>query len=192
MQPGGVQEIPDQTLVARAGEGDASAYGCLYDRYIDQIYRYVYFRVRNQVEAEDLTELTFLKTFELIQQDRNKIVYFKAWIYRTAHNLVIDHYRTRKNPAALEEALHVHDPDPLPETVVIEGEAGALLHRVIGMLEAVHQQVITCRFINGFSYEETAQIMGIKSGNVGVLQYRALQKLRSLLRKEEDQDAHEA
>jgi RNA polymerase sigma-70 factor (ECF subfamily) len=188
MQPTGVQELSDQDLVGRAGEGDASAYGCLYDRYIDQIYRYVYFRVRDKAEAEDLTEMTFLKTFELIQQDGSKIVYFKAWIYRTAHNLVIDHYRTRKQPAALEDVIDMHDPEPLPETVVLSGENEALLHRMIGMLEAVQQQVITCRFINGLSYEETARIMGIKTGNVGVLQYRALKKLRSLLHKEGERD----
>jgi RNA polymerase sigma-70 factor, ECF subfamily len=192
MQHSGIHETSDQVLVGRAGEGDASAYGCLYDRYIDQIYRYVYFRVRNQAEAEDLTELTFLKTFELVQKDGDKIVYFKAWIYRTAHNLVIDHYRTRKNPADLDEAVNVHDPDPLPETAVIKGEEDVLLHRMVGKLEGIYQQVITCRFINGFSYEETAQIMGIKSSNVGVIQYRALKKLRSLLRKEGGHDAERA
>lgn len=182
MQHNGIQEASDQELVERAGKGDATAYGCLYDRYIDQIYRYVYFRVRNQAEAEDLTEQAFLKTFELVRQDGSKIVYFKAWIYRTAHNLVIDHYRTRKQPASLEEAADLRDPEPLPEMAVEKGEDDALLHHLIGMLDDIYQQVITCRFFHGFSYEETAQFLGLKPGNVGVIQYRALQKLRALLR----------
>jgi RNA polymerase sigma-70 factor, ECF subfamily len=91
-----IPEVSGQALVELAGNGDISAYGVLYDRYINLIYRYVYFRVTSQLDAEDLTENAFLKTFELIKHDRSKIDYFKGWIYRTAHNLVINFYRSRR------------------------------------------------------------------------------------------------
>lgn len=183
MQSNEVQDVTDQVLVELAGKGNISAYGCLYDRYINQIYRYVYFRLSNQMESEDLTEMVFLKTFEVVRQDRTKIDNFKAWIYRTAHNLIIDHY-WRKKPVPLEEAVCVHDPKPSPEMEVLNGEEHIALQRVIAKLEGVYQQVITCRFINGLSYEETAQVMRMKPGNVRVTQFRALQKLRELLKKE--------
>jgi RNA polymerase sigma-70 factor, ECF subfamily len=185
MQSDKVQDVTDQELVELAGNGNISAYGCLYDRYINQIYRYVYFRLTSQMESEDLTEMVFLKTFEVIRQDRTKIDNFKAWIYRTAHNLIIDHYRLRKNLVPLEEAVRLHDPKPSPEMEILNGEEHIALQRVIAKLEGVSQQVITCRFINGLSYEETAQIMRMKPGNVRVIQFRALQKLRELLKKEE-------
>jgi RNA polymerase sigma-70 factor, ECF subfamily len=122
MQSNEVRDVTDQELVELAGKGTISAYGCLYDRYINQIYRYVYFRLASQMESEDLTEMVFLKTFEVIRQNRTKIDNFKAWIYRTAHNLVVDHYRLRKKPVSLEEVVRVHDSKPSPEMEVLKGE----------------------------------------------------------------------
>lgn len=185
MQHKDLSEATDRELVDLANKGNISAFGCLYDRYIRQIYRYVYFRVANKNDAEDITEMTFLKTFELIKQDGSKIDNFKAWTYRTAHNLVIDHYRKQKNVIAIENVIHLHDSNEPPETAILNEEEVVILQQMVAKLEGMYQQVITYRFIAGLSYEETAQIMDIKTGNVRVIQFRALQKLRELLEKEE-------
>lgn len=184
MQSNDYHDISDSELVNLARKGDKSAYGCLYERYIDQIYRYIFYRVSNQKDAEDLTEMVFLKTFEKIQEKPIVIENFRAWIYRSAQNLVIDHYRTSKNTTSLDEIVSIEDSRPQPESMVTKNENKTGLHKAINMLSKVHQQVILCRFINGLSCEETAEIVGVKPGNVRVIQLRALQKMRSLLHKE--------
>jgi RNA polymerase sigma-70 factor, ECF subfamily len=170
-------------LVSMAEKGDVAAYGCLYDRYMDQIFRYIYFRVNNQQETEDMVEIVFLKTFEQIKHQQLKIEKFKSWLYRTANNLVTDHYRTRKIPVSFEEVILSASSESLPESVVQDREIHLQLRTVIEMLEPDMQQVIVCRFVNGLSHEETAQIIGIKANYLRVLQYRALQKLRKLLKE---------
>jgi RNA polymerase sigma-70 factor, ECF subfamily len=181
-----VPQLTDRELVELAGKGELSAYGCLYDRYINQVYRFVYFRVTNQEEAEDLSELVFTKTFELIQRDYQKIDFFKGWIFRTAQNLVIDHYRLRKNQVSLENAYELPDRMPSPENTILNEEDMQRLQKMIGQLEDIYQQIIIYRFINEMSYEEVAQIMGLKQSNLRVIQSRALQKLRNLYQKQEE------
>lgn len=177
-------DASDLDLVNLARNGDKSAYGCLYERYIDQIYRYIYYRVSNQKDAEDLTEMVFLKTFEKIQNKSSLIENFQAWIYRSAQNLVIDHYRTSKNTTSLDEIVSIEDGGPPPETAVSKKENQNKLRQIINKLNKLHQQVIICRFINELSYEDTAKTLGLKPGNVRVIQLRALRKMRSLMNKE--------
>src|SRR3989338_10018248 len=90
------QEI--ERLVLKIQQGDHDAFATLYDIFIDPIYRYVYYRV-NQNDAEDLTEVVFLKVWENILQYKKQKSTFAAWIFRIAHNLVVDHYRATKDRA---------------------------------------------------------------------------------------------
>jgi RNA polymerase sigma-70 factor, ECF subfamily len=176
----------DSELVSMAEKGDITAYGCLYDRYIDQIFRYIYFRVNDRQETEDMVEIVFLKTFEQMKHRRLKIGNIKSWLYRTAHNIVTDHYRTRKYSLSFEEVTLTGSPESLPESVMLVKEDHDRLRKVLEMLDPEMQQVIVCRFVNGLSHEETAQITGVKENYLRVLQYRALQKLRKLLVEVED------
>jgi len=93
--PTGDPAASDAELIVRAVQGDADAFGDLYERYLDQIYRYVYYRVANSLEAEDLTETVFLKAWESLPGMRTNVksMNFQAWLYRIAHNLVVDRYR---------------------------------------------------------------------------------------------------
>ena len=94
----------DNELVARASQGDRDAFGDLYERYLDAIFRYIYYRVNHQQDAEDLTELVFLKAWQNIASCYEKKATFKSWVYRIAHNSIIDHYRTRKETEPMTEA----------------------------------------------------------------------------------------
>jgi RNA polymerase sigma-70 factor, ECF subfamily len=173
--------LTDQELVAKTIAGESAAYGCLYDRYVEQIYRFVYFRVSSRQDAEDLTEAVFIKTYEAIREKRQSIDNIKYWFYRSAKNLVIDYYRTYKISVPLEELGDLGDDQAELESQLIVDEGQRRLRKALDMLETEQQMIITCRFVSRLSHEETAQVLGIKAENLRVLQHRALKKLRKIL-----------
>lgn len=183
MTPSGNDNLPDQTLLARATQGDAEAFGDFYERYLNEIQRYVFYRVADRFEAEDLTEMVFLKAWEALPLAGSPILNPRAWLYRIAHNIVVDHYRASGANVDLSARLLL-DGHPSLEHQIQDRDEQHQLAGLIQSLDAQLQQVIACRFVGGMSHAETAQIMGIKEGHVRVLQLRALQKLRRMLEKE--------
>jgi RNA polymerase sigma-70 factor (ECF subfamily) len=179
-------DIPDVELIECASSGDKLAFGVLYERYLEQIYRYIYYRVGEYAETEDLTETVFLKAWENLpkQGRRNPIRNFRAWVYRIAHNLIIDYYRTRKPYSYLEDVPPINDSAPAPEKVIQSHQEHQRLTRAISKLKPSAQQVIACRFISQLSHAETAEIMGLTEGHVRVLQHRALKQLREILQED--------
>jgi RNA polymerase sigma-70 factor (ECF subfamily) len=171
----------DAALVTQALQGDAEAFGVLYDRYLHPLFRYIYYRVANYLEAEDLTELVFLKAWVALGTLDPDQINFRAWLYRIAHNAVIDHYRTRKTEVSIERIGNLHHRGVSPEQGVQAKFEAAYLAKAISQLSTDQQQVIACRFILGITHAETAEIMDLKEGHVRVLQHRALKKLKRLL-----------
>lgn len=180
-------DIPDSELIAQAVIGDKAAFGSLYERYLEQIYRYIYYRVYNHQEAEDLTETVFLKAWEALPKSKKKVKNFRAWIYRIAQNLVIDYKRATPHVSLEQEKVPEKDVLEL-DGLVEKKQENQRLALAIMQLEAPSQQVIVLRFINQLSHAETAEILELKEGHVRVLQYRALQRLRELLTKESIND----
>jgi RNA polymerase sigma-70 factor (ECF subfamily) len=176
-----LSRLPDEKLIKRVLSGDTRAYGVLYERYLDEIYRYVYYRVaKNSLETEDLTQVVFIKAWDVILQDRAENYNFRALIYQIAHNLVIDRWRTLKTELLIDEQL-MEGAIPKPEQQIIMNEESDELVRVIRELEPKLQEVVICRFINELSHAETARSLGLTEGYVRVLQYRALKKMRVLI-----------
>jgi RNA polymerase sigma-70 factor (ECF subfamily) len=186
MEPN-LSDLPDNDLVSRIARGDKLAFGSLYERYLDQIYRYVYFRVADHDEAEDLTELVFLKAWQVFSAGRNRkeVRNFRAWIYRIAHNEVVERYRTQKPTLTINHLDNLSHPDPTPEANILAIQSSQSLAQAITELEPDLQQVLVCRFINQLSHAETAKIMNLKPGHVRVLQHRALKKMGKLMSQEE-------
>jgi RNA polymerase sigma-70 factor (ECF subfamily) len=182
----------DAVLVRAVRKGHSQAFAALYDRYFDAIYRYVFFRVADQADAEDLTQRIFLNLLEAIRNDRSAINELKPYLYRSAHNLVVDHYRRQKpvptNRISFhsEEAETAPDHDPLPEEQVTNKFEHVRIARALAQMDITDQQVLTCRFINNLNSKETAQIMGITEGHLRVLQFRALKKLREIVAGKDD------
>jgi RNA polymerase sigma-70 factor (ECF subfamily) len=176
-----VSNLSDADLVARAQRGDRGAFGDLYERHLDAIFRYVYYRVGEQREAEDLTETVFLKAWEALDRYKASAVPFTAWLYRIAHNLLIDRHRAFKEETALPDDHADHTPHTNPEAEAQRHLEQAALTTALAQLEPDHQHVLTLRFINDLSHAETARIMGRTEGAVRVLQHRALAALRQLL-----------
>lgn len=173
----------DQVLLERTIQGDTEAFGNLYERYLDEIHRYIFYRVADRFEAEDLTETVFLKAWEALSRFKSSGVNFRAWLYRIAHNTVVDYYRTRK-PTEDSPADKLRESRPSTEHQAQARDEQQQLAAAIRELETGLQQVIIYRFINGLSHAETAQVMGIREGYVRVLQHRALNQLRKRLEEE--------
>ena len=168
--------------MVRAVEGDAEAFGDLYQRYLKLIYKYIYYRVGEQDEAEDLTETVFLKVWETLPRFRVEQASFKTWLYRIAHNLLVDRHRTRKTMVSLDSQPTLRDPTLLPENEVIREEEHEWISAAIAKLPPDYQQILVLRFIERLSHSEAAEIMERSVPAVRVLQYRALKAMADELR----------
>lgn len=173
-----------ETLVRQAVEGDKDAFGSLYEHYLEPIYRYVYYRVGDEMEAEDLTEMVFLRAWEALPRIRRQggIRNFQAWLYRIGHNLIVDHHK-RKKPDEIREEGSVSKGLAIEEMVANRLDSRMLVD-LISRLDDRLQEVVILRFINQMSHLETAKMLGLKENHVRVLQYRALKQLRNMMDKD--------
>lgn len=172
-------------IVTRAQAGDAEAFGLLYDRYVDVVYRYVYYRVANATLAEDLTSETFLRALRRISSYTWQGRDFGAWLVTIARNLIADHfksgrYRMEVATSDLVEA-GADRREEGPENEVLTNITNAALLEAVKQLNAEQQECISLRFLQGMSVAETAHIMGKNEGAIKALQYRAVKSLSRLL-----------
>jgi RNA polymerase sigma-70 factor (ECF subfamily) len=175
--------LPDErVLVQRAIDGDADAFGELYQQHMDAIYRYVLFRVSNSQDGEDLTEQVFLKAWEALPGYEDRGYPFASWLYRIAHNAVVDfHRRHATTTVALADhgELASHEEDTLQQ--VIRASEMTELASAITRLGEEHQQIIVLRFVEGLDHSQVAEIMNKSVGACRVLQHRALSALTRVL-----------
>jgi RNA polymerase sigma-70 factor (ECF subfamily) len=173
----------ERALLKRARICDEEALGILYDQYAPLIYSYLYRRVHDAQIAEDLTSEVFVRMLQAIQSQKLWHTSFRGWLYRIAHNLVVDHYR--KQPAALALALDeelMADEEDL-DSALAEQLSRQRLQAAIGLLTSDQQQVLALRFGEQLPAREVAEIMGKSVGAVEALQHRALAALRRILQK---------
>lgn len=164
---------------------DPEALAELYDRYAPKMYAYIYRRVSDAALAEDLTSDLFLRVLRSIRSEQAWRESFSAWLYRIAHNLVVDHYRRQRalpsQPA--DESLAAVDADPVVATE--NALASERLRAAIRRLTPDQQEVLALRFGEGLTAAEAGQIMQKSTGAVEALQHRALASLRRILEREE-------
>jgi RNA polymerase sigma-70 factor, ECF subfamily len=172
---------PDHTLVRRAQQHDPDAVSELYRRYAGQIYRFCRFRVADEASAQDLTGDIFLNMVEALPRYVIRDTPFAAWLYRLAHDRVVDHYRRlgRRPTADLSESLP--DGTPGPEVLAIQHASAERLRAAMTQLSDDYRLVLQLRFMEGYDLAQTAQTMCKSVGATKVLQHRALRRLAQLL-----------
>ena len=181
-----LSNLSEKTLLEGAASFDERALGELYDRYEARIYSYIYRRTGNESLAEDLTAQVFLKMLEAIRSDKGWHSSFSGWLYRIAHNAVIDYYRQRdrQQQVSLEDTLTTTASDHNPVVMAEASLDSQRLRMAIGRLTEEQSEVITLRFLEGYSISEVAEMLDKTEGSIKALQYRAVTTLRQLLQHE--------
>lgn len=170
-----------QKLVERCQSGDQDAFGQIYEHYVDSIYRYVYFKV-DESDAEDLTETIFVKVWENVRQYKIQSgAQFSSWLFRIAHNVVVDHYRMNHSIEALVDDYQDNRIEHNPIHIANGSLDSEILKNAIGQLKGVYQQVLILKYMNNLSNKEIADSMKKSEGSLRILQYRALRALRKIL-----------
>jgi RNA polymerase sigma-70 factor, ECF subfamily len=175
---------PDEAkLVARASLGDPDAVASLYDVYASRIYSYIYRRTSDPVTAEDLTGQVFLRMLEALRNGKGWRTSFSGWLYRIAHNLVVDLYRKRGQVryTPIDDSPNLAASDSDPYRVAASRLDSDVLLRAINQLTEEQAQVVTLRFLEGYSIAEVADIMDKTDGAIKALQYRGVASLRRIM-----------
>lgn len=178
----------EKSLIEKAQQNDQEAIVRIYETYFDRIYRYIFLRIGNQAESEDLTQQVFMNALQSISSFRWRGAPFSSWLFRIARNQIIDHQRkfSRVQTTPLEMPLGREDIDPAE---VVEQElAIRKVREAMKGLTQLQQEVLSLRFAGEMSTRETARIMGKREGAVKALQHSALAALRKILIEETGDD----
>lgn len=176
-------DICTEDLVSSVQSGQMDAFTVLYEEYLDRIYRYIYIRLGQVEQAEDITQEVFVRAFEGIPAYHCRGKPFVAWLFRIAHNLIID-YRRRADRVRFI---------PVPEPVMVSGEDpvsmaennldSLRLREAIAQLPPAQKEAVTLRLLVGLSIAETAQAMGKSEGAIKALQHDGTRNLKKLMEK---------
>lgn len=179
----GFQDVDDIQLIELAQNGGAEAFGELYQRYALTIFRFIYARLNDRQDAEDLTEEVFLRVWQSLSSYQEQGVPFLAFLFRIARNAVIDFYRS-SGKFGYQESVDespVLDLQSDPSEVAMANLEHQEIRQILDSLRDDYRMVLVLRFLSELSPEETAQVMGRSTGAVRVLQHRALSALRNIL-----------
>ena len=167
-----------ERLVDEARGGDAEAFAAIFDRYHEPVYRFIASRIHRPADAEDLTQLVFVKVLEALPRYESRGVPFGGWLFRLARNTVIDHVRTHKETAELEQVLDRADLDRGPDEWAMTRQELESVRVALASLTDEQREAIALRYFAGLSAKEAATAMGKQEGTVRGLQFRAIAALR--------------
>jgi len=176
-----IDDAAIERLVTEARNGDSWAFGMIFDHYHDSIYRFIASRVQRPSDAEDLTQLVFVKALEALPRYVSRGVPFGGWLFRLARNAVIDHVRTRHDHTELDSLIEAAHGDAGPDEIaVVRQELDAVGAALAGLTDE-QREAISLRFFAGLSAREAAGAMGKQEGTVRGLQFRAIASMRRQL-----------
>jgi RNA polymerase sigma-70 factor (ECF subfamily) len=170
----------DDALLVEWAKDDSTAFGVLYERYVQKIYNYVYYRTGNHHDAEDLTSRVFYRALAHITQYTDRGVPFSAWLYRIAHNLVANWHRDRgrQKVVPLDEYMASSFRSDAPEAMTESLEEEEILLQSIRELPEERQQLLVLKFVEHLSNAEIGEIMNRTEGAIKSLYHRTLLSLR--------------
>lgn len=177
-----MQELKDKVLLYRVqAKSDTDAYAQLYDRYVDSLYRFIFFRVSSKELAEDLTADVFLKTWEYLGTKKGgEVKNFRALIYRISRNAIIDHYRkmAHRQEQSLQAAQLEPDTDVI-ETMIDDIEVKRLM-QLVRKLKSEYQDVVILKYVEGMTAKQIGQVLDKSATSVRVTLHRALKILKNM------------
>ncbi len=178
-----LKRLSDSELVELAKTGDKDAFGELYERYLDKIYSYVYYRTGNHHDAEDLTARVFFRAMAHVESYTERGVPFQAWLYRIAHNLVANWHRDRgrRKVIPLDEFIAASLKSDSPDQHAEDREERDALRAAIRRLPEERQQLLLLKFVEGLSNAEIGETMNRTEGAIKSLYHRTLIALRDEL-----------
>jgi RNA polymerase sigma-70 factor (ECF subfamily) len=185
-----IGKIEEKLLLYKIKKNDKEAFVKAYDLYVDQLHRFIYFKVGSREEAEDLCSAVFLKTWNYILESGLKDhKTLKALLYKIARNLIIDHYRKNKDKETIsldgDSGIQIID-DQQSSVKIMELKTDLIvLETKLPELKDEYREVIILRFVNELSIKEIAEILDKPKGNIRVLIFRALKALKELLENDE-------
>lgn len=157
---------------------DAASISAIYNRYYVEVYKYAMYRLNDTQAAEDLASEVFVRLLDAVEKKQGPHSNLRGWLIGTASHMVLDEYRRRyrKPEAEIPDSLADQTPGPEHEAVVREGNQA--VREVYSQLTEEQQQVLSLRFGQGYSLEETAALMKKNVNAVKALQFRALASLQ--------------
>ena len=179
-----MQSVDERALLERAQTYDPAALAEIYDRYSGKIYSYILYQVGDEELAADLTSNVFTKMLDAIKSAKSWHSSFSSWLYRIAHNAVVDHFRRSSHEKflPLDERLVSAKEDPVTNVEnKIEAES---IRQALAYLTVEQRTVIILKFFEGFSNLEVAKVMGKTEGAIKSLQYQALGAMRRYLERD--------
>lgn len=173
-----MQRIEDSTLALRAQAGDNAALAALYDTYITDIYRFVSFKTRNSVIAEDITSDIFLTVVSKLQQFDAHKGSFRTWIYTIARRTIIDHYRKQRDTVSISDGWDIVDDTSTEVTAAVDAEFSSVaLERALQRLTTEQRDIIIMRLWEDMSYDDIAEILGTSPTSCRMAYSRAVKAL---------------
>ena len=176
------QRENDEAALIEWAKSDLGGFGELYERYVDRIYNYIFHRVGNHHDAEDLTARTFQRALEHVGRYEDRGAPFSAWLYRIAHNLVANWHRDRsrrqRRVIFLSELVQLHSRDEGPARLGEASEEQAALQAAIRRLPADRQLLLVLKFSEELPNVQIGQVMGRSEGAIKSLYHRTLIALR--------------
>ena len=179
-------ETPDASLIQRAQQGDSHAVGWLYERFQQNIFRYLYYRLGDHQSAEDLTSEVFLRMLRSLPRYQPQEAPFQAWLFKIARNLAVDHFRRSGSQEHLQETLVA--PDSPPEQAAERSLTHQRLRQALARLGDEQREVVILRFVLALPIGQVAQMLHKSEDAIKGMQRRGLLALRKCLNDMEVSD----
>ena len=173
----------DDAILVENAQRNPEEFGVIYERYVQKIYTYIYYRTGNVHDAEDLTTTVFMQAMNHLPRYTNRGLPFSAWLYRIAHNLVSNWYRDqkRREDANIESKKLTSNPKDNPDSVTVTNEETEMLLEAIRSLPADRQELLILKFVERLSNKEIGKMMRRSEGAIKSLYHRTLMTLRKNL-----------
>lgn len=178
--------LANENALVEQAKTDPQAFGALYERYANKIYNYIYYRVGNHHDAQDLTARTFYRALNHIEGYVQRGAPFSAWLYRIAHNLLANWHRdqSRRKVVSLEDVKLSAQQREGPQQIAEDREEQAKLLATIHNLPPDRQELLILKFVEGLSNAEIGAVMNRSEGAIKSLYHRTLVSLREMLDSE--------